>query len=102
MPREEASIRWSAFPARESESIWRAWDGEIVVRVGASGDTHHLSRLASSVFLILNDSGASLPVHDILARLTTESGERAGDLVAPVDAVLTELERIGIIRSDPA
>jgi hypothetical protein len=99
--------RWSV-PGRID---WREWDGEVVVRVEASGATYLLSTLAGETVKALQQG--AMHADEIAARVFAD-GEPPGVATAALVAafadpaadtrdmlaVLAELEKLGLAQAD--
>ncbi len=82
----------------EAGAVWREWDGEVVVYVGARSSTHFLSPDASQIFLMLVDG----PI-DLSGEGQDPDSERGfGDLGssdrASIEHTLLEFGRLGLAR----
>lgn len=97
---------WSAGPASCFDC--RSWNGETVVFVSASGDTHALSVQASLVLAMLLESpeaARSAPAWlDIIFPADDQSpaDEADGKDDDKLEQLLLGLEKIGVVRRQPA
>jgi PqqD family protein of HPr-rel-A system len=80
---------------------WREWDDELVVYNDATGNTHHLSPIASAVLLALapHRDGIDTPA---LVRLVEDRSEPSEHARLPVEVgrTLDELERLQLVARD--
>src|SRR4051794_20672480 len=83
-----------------ADDQWRVWDDELVIRLSASGDTHHLGPLATGIFQLFGLQNSALAAADITATLARISAEEPGALAGPIEHALQELERIGVVRAN--
>jgi len=79
---------------------WREWDGEFVVRDERSGSTHLLDARAGSVFSCLVAASAGAGVAEIAVHVLDPTDST--DPAPAIEAVLIELERIGLAVAEPA
>lgn len=93
--------RWQAAPGEQLEL--RQWDGETVVFVTSTGDTHALSPAASLVLAtMLDDAEAARPADEWL-RVAAADGNVSQDGVDDAERLAFEqlllgLEAIGAVR----
>jgi len=96
MPHESGRTAWSLL--RSAEDQWRCWGDEIVIRIAATGDTHHLGPVSTGIFQVLHGSARPLGVTELAEAIASLGADEAPALHDPVDAALLELERIGLVR----
>lgn len=77
---------------------WQQFDGEVVLRNAATGNTHLLEGLSADVLGALLESGDALSVPDLTARLGggPMSGDDGREWQAAIQEVLNELHRLGL------
>ncbi len=99
------ALTWGAAPP--SHFDWREWDGDIVVFVAATGDTHELGPEGSTLLgAMLGHPGAWHRAEVWLSMTTTEvDGSPATDFtdgeLRAFEHLLASLQRIGVV-SQPA
>ncbi len=90
---------WAA--AAQADFEWREWDGEAVVYVHATGDTHALSAEASTVLIAMMERpGETWPTRTWMA-LVMPGAAGADDLaeeeVLEFEHLLAGLRQVGVV-----
>ena len=104
-----ATSRWSL----QGDFDWREWDGELVVRVDSSGETHVLATPASAVVKAIR--GGAVDVEDIAAAVFADCTTRSTVTTAlaakfarnapgtqRVLQTLAKMQAVGLVRTDLA
>ena len=69
-------IQWGGVPA--GGTVWRAWDGEVVVYVQGTGEVHRLSRVAAAIWLAIGEADDThLSAAEWFDKLFGDSGDEA-------------------------
>jgi hypothetical protein len=106
---EQPALRWRA--ADRAAFDMRQWDGEVVLYVLATGETHALPPIHSASFLtLLEQAPSTQPATYWLAAMSAgevPDGSPAGGAhdaadLAVLTGVLTELHGIGVVERHPA
>ncbi len=84
---------------------WREWDGEVVVLVPATGNTHLLSDVGAVVFQTFLEAHSALSLQALETLLVPAEASKGAIAEAPDHAVrdllrttLLEFERIGFVE----
>lgn len=89
--------RWRSI--RPADISWREWDDESVVYNRQNGRTHLLSASGAAVLAALLDRKDGAALAELADSLRAEN---AGTTIAALHAVLTELERSGLVEVEAA
>jgi len=84
--------RWSA--DTQLRQYWRCWDGETMVFLPKSGETHCLNALAASVLQRLGER--AMTASELSALLRSEGGGDAPNS-QEFDALLRQFDELGLI-----
>jgi PqqD family protein of HPr-rel-A system len=91
-------IRWEV-PER-NELAWRVWDDELFVYNTASGQTHHLNRLAGEALRSIEAEPAQ--AHELVRRLANHFAVAAeSPSLQTIDRLIHELDELGLIAPSP-
>jgi PqqD family protein of HPr-rel-A system len=85
-------LRWRTVPV-EGLACHR-FDGELLVRNAATGDTHLLESLAAEVFSLLMHTPDGLTPADLASRLGDAAEQK--DWTAAMDDLLRDFKRLGL------
>ncbi|WP_290633258.1 HPr-rel-A system PqqD family peptide chaperone [Aquisalimonas sp.] len=78
--------------------LWRQMDGEAVVFLPASGDTHRLDRFATNVLAVLEGHTAGLDAETVLPLMRHGAVDDEPVSVDDVAAVLQDFRRLGLVE----
>ena len=94
-----SALRWHTVPPEAL--TWRELDGDLVVRNACSGSTHLLEPLAGRVLRALIDTSKGMTIEDLVARLHPDTApEGRAEGFAAIEAVLSELQRLGLAEQE--
>ena len=82
----------------DAGAVWREWDGEVAVYVGARSSTHLLSPDASQIFLMLVDGPIDLSGEGQDRESEREFGDLGSNDRAFIERTLLEFGRLGLAR----
>jgi PqqD family protein of HPr-rel-A system len=83
--------------------VWRDFAGEVVVRNARTGSTHLLDPFPAEVLRTLIETGGSMGLQDLLARMGPSAAGEGDEeeWSKAIQEVLSELERLGLAEPQP-